>query len=108
MWVVNGQNLTMVEGDFGIQLPVTIDGTTFAANDEIKFTLKTAMNGETLVEKTFPYAEISENTVNLELTEIESATLPVGTYIYSLDWFQDGAFMCNIIPFATFKVVDKA
>lgn len=106
MWNVNGQNLTMTEGDWGIQLPVTISGTTLTASDELRLTIKTAINGETIVSKN--YSDISENTVNLELTEAESALLPVGTYVYLLDWYQSGAFMCNIIPSALFKVVEKA
>ena len=106
MWVVNGQELKMVEGDWGIQLPIVISGTTFSASDEVKFTLKKSVNGDVLLTKTFN--NISQNTVNLELTEAESAALPVGKYVYVLDWYQNGAFMCNIIPTASFKVVDKA
>lgn len=106
MWNVVGQNLQMVEGDFGLQLPVTISGTTFAAADEVKLTIKDENNGTTLIEKTF--TGITENTVNLEFTEEESALLPVGGYVYSLDWYQDGSFMCNVIPSALLKVVDKA
>lgn len=106
MWAVNGQDLKMVEGDWGIQLPVTVSGTTLTASDELKLTIKTAINGDAIVSKTF--ADISQNTVNLELTEAESALLPVGGYVYLLDWYQDGAFMCNIIPSALFKVVEKA
>ena len=106
MWAVNGQDLKMVEGDWGIQLPIEISGTTFSENDAVKFTLKDEINGETILTKTF--TNISQNTVNLELTEAESALVPVGTYVYSLDWYQNGAFMCNIIPLGMFKVVDKA
>ena len=106
MWNVNGQDLKMVEGDWGIKLPVTVSGTTLTASDELKLTIKTAVNGDIIVSKDF--SNISQNTVDLELTEAESALLPVGTYVYLLDWFQDGAFMCNIIPFASFKVVEKA
>ena len=51
---------------------------------------------------------IIENTVNLELTEQDTALLPVGAYVYSLDWYQSGNFMCNIIPYASLRVVDKA
>ena len=106
MWMVTGQAITMVEGDFGIQLPIAISGTTFTANDEVKFTLKRTKNGETVISKTF--SNITHNTVNLELTEQESESLSVMTYVYSLDWYQDGNFMCNIIPSGTLKVVDKA
>ena len=94
----------MAKGDWGVELPVTVSGATFAANDSLKIVIK---NGETtLVEK--EYTNITQNTVKLELTEAESALLPIGVYVYRLDWYQDGAFMCNIIPVSTFKVVDKA
>ena len=106
MWVVNKQTLQMTEGDWGIELPISIDGVTLTASDEVMVTIKTDKNGETVIVKN--YDNISENTIKLSLTEAESALLPVGTYVYSLDWYQDGAFLCNIIPAASFKVVDKA
>ena len=106
MWQVSNQNLTMTEGDFGLQLPVTITGTQFAQDDEIKITIKDQLNGTVILEKVF--TDIQKNTVTLELTEEESALFPVGQYVYSLDWYQDGAFMCNIIRLAQFKVVEKA
>lgn len=106
MWQVTGHDLKMTEGDYGLQLPVTISGTTFTANDAVLFVLKDKLNGNQILSKTF--TNIVKNTVYLELTEAESALLPVGTYAYSLDWYQDGAFMCNIIPCAAFKVVEKA
>ena len=106
MWNTNGNNLQMCEGDWGIILPVSVGGTTLTASDCLRFTFKTQTNGETLFTK--EYTNIQENTVSLEFTEAESALLPVGTYAYSLDWYQDGAFLCNIIPSASLKVVDKA
>lgn len=96
----------MCEGDFGLALPIAISGTTFTANDEIKLTIKASVNGAALVEKTF--ADIADNTVSFMLTEEESKRLHVGAYVYALDWYQDGAFMCNIIPRASLRVVDKA
>ena len=107
MWaVINWHSIKMTEGDYGIQLPIVISGATLTANDEIKLVIKSSINGTAIVEKTF--TNISNNTVNLMLTEAESALLPVGSYVYLLDWYQDGAFLCNIIPWATFKVVEKA
>ena len=106
MWVVSGQDIKMTEGDYGIALPITITGATFEAGDEVKLTIKTAANGVVLLEKTF--GNITENTVSLELTAAESSLLPIGTCVYALDWYQSGVFMCNIIPSANFKVVDKA
>ena len=106
MWIItNNTDLQMTEGDYGIQLPVEISGTTLTANDSIRFTLKAKVTGREILTK--EYDEITENTINLELTEEETAMLPTGAYLYSLDWYQSGLFMCNIIPAAPFKVVDK-
>ena len=106
MWNVSGQTLVMAEGDFGINLPVKISGTTLGASDSVKLTFKAARNGAEILVKDF--SDIAQNTVQLELTEAESALFPVGSYVYSLDWYNSGVFMCNIIPAATLKVVDKA
>lgn len=104
MWYAKGTELTMCEGDFGVKLPITVSDVTFTNSDEIRIEIKS--NGEAIVTKTF--GNISQNTVNLELTEAESALLPVGTYSYCLDWYQNGSFLCNIIPFGLFVVGDKA
>ena len=104
MWtVLAGSTIQMVEGDYGLELPITVSGITLAANDEIR--VKIAKGDNVLIEKT--YGEISQNTVTLMLTEAESALLPVGNYCYSLDWYQDGAFMCNVIQRNGLRVVDK-
>lgn len=106
MWAVSNQKLSMVEGDYGIQLPCEIKGITFTASDSIALTIKSAINGDVIISRQF--TNIQNNTINIELTEQESALLPVGNYVYLLDWYQDGNFMCNVIPYATFAVVEKA
>lgn len=106
MWNVYGKDIKMTEGDYGVSLPILINGIEFSANDVIKLVLKTAANGDIILEKEF--SNIQENTVELVLSESESALFPVGTYVYLLDWYQDGVFMCNIVQSAMFKVVDKA
>lgn len=104
MWNVNGTTLNMTEGDWGVKLPVTVTGVTFTANDSVR--IKIQRGETTIIEK--EYTNITQNTFDLEFTEAESALLPVGSYLYSLDWYQDGAFMCNIIPSGMFLVGDKA
>lgn len=104
MWNVNGITLNMTEGDWGVKLPVTVTGVTFTANDSVR--IKIQRYETTIIEK--EYTNITQNTFDLEFTEAESALLPVGSYLYSLDWYQDGAFMCNIIPSGIFLVGDKA
>lgn len=106
MWAVQGMTIQMAEGDYGIQLPITVSGTTLTASDALKITILTAKNGRVILEKEF--TDISENTANLELTEAESALFEPRVYVYRLDWYQDGQFMCNLISEAIFRVVDKA
>ena len=105
MWAVQGLTIQMAEGDYGIDLPVTISGTTLTTSDTLKFVILTARNGRGILEKGYTP---ENNTVNLELTEEESALFPPKMYVYRLDWYQNGSFMCNIIPEGVFKVVDKA
>ena len=92
MWQVIGHTLSMAEGDYGIRLPMTVSGVEYAAGDTLQLTIKTALNGEDLVEKTLA----------------ESEKLPPGRYVYRIDWYRDGVFLCNLVPYAAFEVVDKA
>ena len=106
-WGVCGNNLTMTEEDFGVELPVTVDvGVTLSELDEIELVVKDKLHGEDLITKTF--SNIVNNTVSLVISRAESALLPIGDYVYRLDWLQAGHFMCNVIDAAKFKVVKKA
>lgn len=107
MWNVDTNNkLRMAEGDFGIDLPITVNGAEIDSGDSIKITIKKKLNGDLVLEK--EYTDIEDNTINLSFTEAESELLTVGGYVYSLDWFKDGEFQCNIILNAILRVEDKA
>lgn len=106
MWYTKANDIQMTEGDFGIDLPIKIIGPTFDEYDQVKLTVKDRMNGTTILEKFF--SDVQENEIKLVLTASESARLPVGIYVYSLDWYQDGHFLCNLLPASVYKVVDKA
>ena len=103
MWKCSGQNIQMTTGDFGIELPITVSGATFASGDNLR--LRITKNGAEVLSKTF--ADIQENTVALTLTAAESAALDVGDYVWTLDWYQGDVFLCNVIQAAQFKVVPK-
>lgn len=107
MWITDDKQdmVSMCEGDYGNELTFTVEGATFSNGDTLKISVKRHRNGETLIEK-----EVSPSTTNtfvIELTAVESAKLPVGNYIYVIDWYQNGVFLCNLIRGAVFKVVDK-
>lgn len=106
MWAVKGNNLTMAEGDYGVALPIEITGMTFGASDSVQIVIKKEANAEPLITKTF--TDIQNNTVDLELTEADTALLSAGSYVYRMDAYQDGNYLNNIIPSATIKVVDVA
>ena len=106
MWVVYNEGLEMTEGDYGIDLPVKISGATIGAGDSLKFTFKEASDGDVLLEK--EYDDIEDNTVLLNLSEAESALFKENkTYFYALDWYQDGRFLCNVIPRGILRVENK-
>lgn len=104
MWKADGNNIQMTVGDYGIKLPISVSSITVGQYDEMRF--KIANQNAAVLELTF--SNISDNTIDLELTAEQSAKLRVGSYIYSLDWYQNGSFMCNLIDRALFKVVAKA
>ncbi len=107
-WSANGQNLTMTVKDFGVEVPYSVDvGVDLGANDTLKFTFKKAVGDEAedLIVKEF--TGITDNQVMLVFTEAESELLPIGTYVYRLDWYQSGSFMNCIVEVGTLKVVRK-
>lgn len=106
MWDASGINISMVEGDFGVGLPILIEGATLGANDSIMVKIKRKADGRLMLTKDFN--SIQDNQIELILTEAETQQLRIGEYIYSLDWYQNGSFLCNVIPFGAFRVVDKA
>ena len=95
-------NLEMDSGDFGVVLPFTVKGTTVTASDCFRFVFKGA-DGATILTQT--YADVQNNTINFVLSAAESALFPVGSYLYDLEWYQDGAFQDRLISSALFRVV---
>ena len=106
MWKVSGTQMRMSEGDYGITLPVVVSGITLGAGDTLRYTFKNAVNQDVILVKDFD--NITENTVNFVLTAAESALFSPGAYVYSLDWYQDGVFLCNLVEVGKFHVGDKA
>lgn len=100
--------IEMTEGDFGIVLPIEIDIEEAEISNIDKFILKIfkEINGEVIIEKVFE--KIENNTLELKFTQEESKKLEIGDYFYDLDWFQEDAFLSNILAKKKIVVTDKA
>lgn len=106
MWEVSGNNIAMTVGDYGLSLPVKINGTTLTTGtDTVRLTVKNNHAATEALKQ--EYSVFDDNTFSIVLTEEESERLKPGEYAYSLDWYRDGVFMCNIVPKAVFRVVRK-
>lgn len=106
MWKATGQAVEMCEGDYGVSLPISIEGVTFGENDAVQFRVSAESPKRNVFSETFN--NIQNNTVEISLTESQTGLLPAGDYRYALDWYRNGVFMCNIIAAQPFKVVEKA
>lgn len=106
MWTVKNKNIRMIEGDYGIVIAFRGKGISFSAADTVKFTFKSAVNGTSILTK--QVTGLSGNIVELYFTSSETSSLPVGQYVYSMDWYRNNAFMCNLIPSGILTVEEKA
>lgn len=98
-------SIFMSEGDYGVALPFTFSGISIASQDELKLTIMDPKDDTTIIEKTF--SNIQNNSFNLELTSSESELLNPGNYVYLIDWYQEGHFLCNLLPATRWVVMGK-
>jgi len=102
------KQIEMVEGDFGLTLPITlnINDTIFGEEDQFSIKIFKEIDGEPIIKK--EYSNISNNTIEFCLTQEESKLLPKGRYHYDIDWSQNNRFLGNVVRKKAFKVLDKA
>ena len=96
----------ITEGDFGITLPIEIEGIEISSNEQFDIKIFEKVNEPPILTKTF--SNISNNTIEFKLTKEESELLKVGSYYYDIDWYEGENFLSNITAKAKFKVLDKA
>ena len=104
-----GHKIEMIEGDFGIGLPIEIitgEGETIGENDNFRVSVFKEMDSEPLIEKIYQVDE--NNTFDFILTEQESKLLEVGYYLYDIDYYSGNIFMNNLIAKEDFNVKEKA
>ena len=98
MTKIEGKNIIIDYGDFGIKTPISI--TNVLETDTIKFEIFD-INNNVIIEKTLPYE--NERWI-FELTEDESEKLEVKDYLYSIKQYRDGILQNTINKNALFKV----
>lgn len=98
MTKIDGEDITINYGDFGIKTPVTITNT--LETDVIKFEIYDVSNN-IIVEKKLPY---EDGKWIFELTEDESKKLNIQTYLYSIKQYRDGVLQNTINKNSLFKV----
>lgn len=96
----------MIEGDFGIVLPIEIEGIDIDEEDKFSIKIFKKINEEPIINKIFE--NITDNTINFELTKNESELLETGCYYYDLDWYQGEKFLSNLVSKALYRVLEKA
>ena len=98
--------MEMVEGDYGIVLPIKIENDKLSLDDKFRINIFKNANEAPIITK--EYSNTENNTIEFMLTKKESELLPVGKYVYDLDWFQDDQFLGNLLAKKKFEVKDKA
>lgn len=97
----------MTEDDFGVALRTTFSGADLTSGTDIfRFTFKKEMNGEPILIKDF--STFVDNAFDFVLSQENSAKFPVGSYVFSVDWIQNGSFKCTLVEKGIFKVGDEA
>ena len=96
--------IEMVEGDFGLTLPITLNvgNTVFGVEDHFAINIFKELDEKPIVTK--EYSNISDNTIEFSLTQEESNKLAKGKYYYDIDWFQGNSFLGNVVCKKKFKV----
>lgn len=97
--------ISMVEGDFGLSLPITISGTTINDDETLIFYIKKNDGTDLISPK--EYTKIQENTFDLFFSKEETEKMKVGTYLYYLDWYKKDEFLGSVINGQVFKVEGK-
>ena len=101
MFKIYRNKIEMVEGDYGIFLPITIEtdeSDNLEIDDNFRISIYKTINGVSIIEKNY----------TLDDCKTETKKLGVGYYYYDLDWYRDGNFLNNIIAKEQFIVKEKA
>lgn len=109
MFKIQNTKIQMTEGDFGIVLPISIvleNDETITSQDTFAIKIYKDTNKNRIISKEYTVDENGD--INFELTQEETAKLPIGEYKYDLDWYDSNNFLVNLIGDEVFSVIEKA
>lgn len=107
MLTAAGLKIKMVEGDYGLVLPIKLlTEQAITASDKFAIKIFKDINTEPLVSQ--EYYNLTDNTIEFKLSEEESHRLKVGYYKYDIDWYRDNTFLSNVVAQKAFIVSEKA
>ena len=98
MTKIEGKNIIIDYGDFGIKTPISI--TNVLETDTIKFEIYDISNNS-IIEKELPF---ENGKWIFELTEEETKELEIKDYLYSIKQYRNGILQNTINKNALFKV----
>lgn len=101
-----GTRITMDYGDYGIQLPIDIDGAVFEDTDTMLFELKKSKNSCPIIKKEYTNTSDDNNLFRffLEFTKKESQAIPPGNYVYYITYLKNGDVRDTIVSGESFKI----
>ena len=111
MYKTDGLDIRMTEGDYGIILPIELEvenDETFDTNDYFDIKIYDKLNTEPIINKTYLYRDLENNTIPFTLTEAETSLLKIGVYLYDIEWYQNNVFKCCIVERKTYTITEKA
>ena len=111
MYKIDGLNIKMTEGDYGVILPIELETEneeTFDVDDFFAMKIYDGLNTLPLITKIYEYSEFENDTIPFTLTQEETALLKVGNeYIYDIEWYQNDIFQCCIVEKKSYGITEK-
>lgn len=105
-FIAKGTRISMDAYDYGITLPIDVEGTNFEEDDTMLFELKKSSDSNSLIVKEFSNELQSTDLFRffLEFSKEESESLFPGNYVYYIRYLKDGNVRDTIVDGDDFKI----
>lgn len=104
--IAKGTRIFMDYADYGITLPIDVEGTDFEATDTMIFELKKSSDSPSIITKEFTNELESTSLFRffLEFSKKEAESLFPGNYVYYVRYLKDGDVRDTVIDGDDFKI----